>query len=1083
MSNEMDEAKPVKTGYDFGDEWLGELADALEFDNDASASGAASSKTAESDSEFDVPDVFSEIEAMEVSESVELSDMTDAVDVSEGLGFDIDMDDLAESLPEKSVATGRSVVTKTLNISALQKSVEARMTKTVKESHADEDPLKDPQLWQFVSLSAMRLFDDLELLLVQKQCNEACDLTKQLNRLSNILAFAGLGEQLPLIAYIGNLLPVSFTETAIGEPSERRFDPMKMRRFNEKSNEFLNCLLFLLTYLSKRAVGFDTSRFTDSLERLYTALDMTLGHPSADAPLPVTDNINPQELTTRTVNKLARTLEALVTESLHYIESSMFYGYASGFSDAQKSLNNASQIAKEYRLEELEVLFSRLYVMLRDCRMPDAAPGAEFFSIYEEVCNRIELHFSKCISEKKIKHLRALIMKFYVPETQKASEPFCNRWKSFIKEAVPFLDLEHAHISLLLKRLSTVLELACKYSIPWLKDTLGHLERCWPAYPESCAEALISLFEELRAFPTEDIEEADIEQLNHERLRVLFARKPDARPQSAYAIVNQARFLAEDLRKQMETPAQISSARIQELLIDARQIHCHSISRICEIILSLLERIPRGEDSPAVAETVVDALNFCLNFLESICARLLRHLEYDQNTTAVTSNQIFYVVLLSLYQTPGQPRDGVTWFIVKRLNDILAELQLVWVNTSTSTSREYYCGLLRSLLHLSTICQLNEARRMIIEHLDEIPAQDFINTENRTLARQCGRIVRMVEDTCPKLTVMPSSNQIRLFFGKTISALNQLLSSRDSHDPRMLGAEISRIEHRMSMLGMTTDFPPALAMIYELHHLAFCEDVSRTLVEDLLYQMINVANNVCPEWVQPKEAELEFVKTSVPIPMTFFQDMLESLNVIYDSLACRAQDEPVAWERVSALHREMHQIVGYLPHALHMISQNAQNRCRYLKKNIFIGIDTSGYPHESDLPTDSVRPVIGMAFSTIIDKLVDMIIDNAFDSTDSSSRIDVVLHPFTNEFTASIFHNGRLLTVSEIVSRLNSVNLMPASDENLFDLLVSSRQLAQSYPPVNALAYILPILRQFEGVMEISDGEQGQTRIYVSFKL
>ncbi|MBR4984573.1 MAG: hypothetical protein IKY83_02390 [Proteobacteria bacterium] len=1083
MSKGMDEAKPVKAGYDFGDEWLGDLADALDFDNDVPVTESKAAKPAESESEFEVPDVFSEIEAVEVSESVELSDMKDAVDVSEGLGFDIELDESAAKMPEKVIGTGRSVVTQTLNISALQKRVEARLTKAVKESHADADPLKDPQLWQFVSLIAMRLFDDLELLLVQKQCNEACDLTKQLNRLSNILAFAGLGEQLPLIAYIGNLLPVSFTETEIGVPSERRFDPMKMRRFNEKSNEFLNCLVFLLTYLSKRAVGFDTSRFTDSLERLYTALDMQLGQPSVEAPLPVTDNINPQELTTRTVNKLARTLEALVTESLHYIESSIFYGYASGFSDAQKSLNNASQIAKEYRLEELEELFGRLYVMLRECRMPDAPPGADFFRVYEEVCNRIELHFSKCISEKKIKHLRALIMKFYVPETQKSSEPFCNRWKSFIKDAVPYLDLEHAHISLLQKRLGTVLELATKYSIPWLRDTLAHLERCWTVYPESCAEALISLFEELRAFPTEDIEEGDIEQLNHERLRVLFARKPDARPQSAYAIVNQARFLAEDLRKQMEKPAQISSARLQELLIDARQIHCHSIARICEIVLSLLERIPRGEDSPAVAETVVDALYFCISFLDSICNRLLRHLDYDQNTSAVASNQIFYVVLLSLYQTPGQPRDGVTWFIVKRLNNILAELQLVWVNTATSTSTEYYCGLLRSLLHLSTICQLDDARRLIIEHLDEIPVQDFINTENRTLARQCGRIVRMVEDTCPKLNVMPSSNQIRLFFGKTISALNQLLSSRDSLDSSLLGSEISRIEHRMSMLGMTTDFPPALAMIYELHHLAFSEDVNRTLVEDLLYQMINVANNVCPEWVQPKEAELEFVKSSVPIPMTLFQDMLESLNVIYESLACRAQEEPVAWERVSALHREMHQIVGYLPHALHMISQNAQNRCRYLKKNIFIGIDTSGYPHESELPTDPVRPVIGMAFSTIVDKLVDMIIDNAFDSTDNSSRIDVVLHPFPNEFSASIFHNGQLLTVSEITARLNAINLMPAADENLFDLLVSSRQLAQTYPPVNAMAYILPILRQFEGIMEISDADHGQTRIYVSFKL
>ena len=60
---------------------------------------------------------------------------------------------------------------------------------------------------------------------------------------------------------------------------------------------------------------------------------------------------------------------------------------------------------------------------------------------------------------------------------------------------------------------------------------------------------------------------------------------------------------------------------------------------------------------------------------------------------------------------------------------------------------------------------------------------------------------------------------------------------------------------------------------------------------------------------------------------------------------------------------------------------------------------------------------------------------------------------------------------------------MPAMDDNLFDLLAGSRRLALSYPPVNTISYILPLLRQFNGRLDISDDQHGHTRFYLSFKL
>ena len=1084
-----DEAKPLDNVYGFGDDWLEELDEALDFD-------IRSDKPEKSPSVSVSTEIPIEVEGLSPSgehanfnfsdDGLVPAEEAKAVPETE---ISFDQASVSEKLPEASgnaVSTGRAVTTQTLDIKQLQKRAEASQ-KDSRELNTG-DPLKDPQLWQFVSLIVTRLFDDLELMVVQKHCEESCDLMKQLHRLANILSFAGMGEQLPLLAYIGHMLPVSFADAEIGEQGERKFDALKLRGFAEHSNEFLNCLVYLLTYFAEHgSKAFDPRRFSDNLETLYEALSATPGQPSADAPLPVTDSVNPQSLTTRTVNKLARTIEALVTESLHYVESSVFYGYSNGYADASRSLENASQLAHEYQLEDLEVIFTNLFKSLKNMSLP-VMPGKEIYDEYFKICDVLESHFSKSILEKKIKHLRALVSKFVDASGNEENSliPFATRWKTFVKAAAPIWNFEHASREVLREKLHALGDLARQNEIKWLEDTFEKLEILWGNYSESCAEAFVALADELRAFPTEDIEESDIEQLNHERLKVLFNRKPDDKVPAEYSVIKRVSEEADNILQQLDSPASISSAKVQDLLIDVRNIQCHALIRACEIMLTLLDRIPSGENEETpivVAESVVNAICFTAGFMQSVCERLKRYLEHDTNVSAVRSRQIFYSALIDLYTTPGQPRDGIIYYIVKRLNQMLSEIQLVWVNSSTPTSTEYYCALVRKLMHLVTICELRDVRRLIINHLDEIPQQDFINTENQTMQRQCLRIIRAVEDNCPKLNITVSTTQIKLFYTKTIAALNQLLSSRDANSPEGLRSEISRIEAHMSMLGMTTDFPPVIAAIYELHHLAYDDEISRDDVENMLYSLINVANNVCADWVQPKSAELEFVKTAMPIPMDTFQHMFEAIHALHDDIETRANDEPTAWEQVSFLYRISRQLISYMPYALLRVIQNAQNRCRYLKKNIYFDLNTEDYPRENELPTDPVRPAVAVAFTTIIDQLLQLIVDNAFTSTDESSTITIALQPFTNEFSASISHNGRLFTCSEINEKLSQVNIMPAEDDNLFDLLVSSRRLALSYPPVNTIAYILPLLRQFNGHLDISDDRQGNTRFYLSFKL
>lgn len=1134
MAN-RDEAKPVTGGYDFGDDWLNELEAALDFDmpqEDAQRvsahGGVRGDETFQARADVQEPatDETHATPSLEQNEEehveslnefdailgeVEISmeeipfDGEDSEGMTEEIAVDaVDDDALDDISPDERPTSGatrhmaesapvdrgggssesKAVEAQVLDIADLQREIRKSSDRVEESSAENRSTPDDSQLWQFVSLIMMRLFDDLELVVVQKDCEECCDLMKQLNRLANILAFAGMHEQLPLIAYIGNMMPISYTEAPIGEPTSRHFDSTKMRHFFERANEVLNCFVYMLTYFKQHSGHFDTGRFSDVLERLYVALDAKPGHPSNDAPLPSLDDVNPHELTTRTLNKLARTLESLVSESLHYLESAMFYGYSRGYEDAAKNIDNAAQIVKEYRLNDFESDLHAIYHKVSKVHAPER-PDSSVFASYFSVCDLLEHHFSRQITDRKLRHLRSLVSKFNSEVGGKDETPFCVRWQGFMKEALPHLEFEYCALNDLRDRVGELKGLSESHGVRWLSDIFMRLDMLWDTYPSSCAEAFVLLTEELRAFPTEDIEEHDVEQLNHDRLRVLFARKPDARRPSAYSVVNDARQLAEILLQQLETPASISAARIYELLIDARRISCYAIERCCEVIISLLERVPAREVGKplVVSESVVSGLYFSSGLLQAVCGRLIRRVEKNSDSAAVRSKSLFYSCLMSLYQAPNQPRDGATSFIVKQVNHILNELQLVWVNTSTSTSTEYYCSLIRRLLHLATMCKLNELRQQLLVHLDEVPQQDFVNTENRIMQRQCVRIMRIVEESCPRLVSEPCSQQVLTFFSKGIAAFNQLLSSRDMGEASAISAEMSRIEARMSILGMTTDFPPAIAFVYEVHHLSYLPAINRSNIEDLLFHLLTVANNVCPEWVQPKTADLEFIRTSMSIPMVSFQEILESVDVVYHSIEGRANEDPIAWEHAMLLRQSVGMLVGYLPCLLQNVVNNAQNRCRYLKKNIYIGLETKGYPPANEISVDTVPPMIVVACGTVVEKLLEVIVDSAFFSTDNNSRIDVILQPFSNEVSVSIFHNGKLFTTKEIVERLGKVNIVPATDDNLFDLLVSTRRLVVSYPPVNQIAYVLPLLRQFNGALEISDDANGNTRLYLRFGL
>ncbi len=1099
MANNED-VKEVKGGFDFGEDWLHDLEDVFDFDLPSSedavnkASGpqllAQAGIAAKPVAAPPAPPVREP--EMQRAEEVSSLDMSgdDEIFNPDDLPIEIEEEELSSA--SSSSETLGCVKTQTLDVATLQKQLSARNHK--QESNSQSRSTEEAQ---FITLILMRLFDDFELLILQKRTEEVLDLAKQFNRLANIVSFCDMGTLLPMFAYITNLLPFSFSESEIGVMSVRSFDALKLRHFLEKAVEILNCLMFLLRLLAKRYPTFDTSRFADTLERLYQTFDALPAEPSLEAPLPMSDSRNPSELTTRTFTKIARTVDALATESLHYIESSLCYGCITGYVDAAKSLHNAVLVANEYKFADLSQTLTAIYEIVNRQPAPNAVRDAEIsisskmrqlpliiFRHYETLGDLIRQHFSSVISEKKLNHFKDLRLKleYAQKEMSSAAKPLSVRWQAFVSAVNTCFAIQNPTEDDYRQQLAPLRDAAKKHEIHWLADVFDKFELLWDNYPTSCANALCYLEKDILAFPTTDIKDEDLEQLNHRRLRVLFARTPNTRQAQPYSVIKRAFEYAEPLSEQLENARTFNADTIEDILIDAYNIHCLSLVRTCEVLLTLIEHLPTDPALP-ISDSLIQGIYFCTGLFEEVTKKLFKRVSKDSKATTLSTNTVFFESILKLYQTEGHPRESVSYFIHQRLGDLLAELQLVWSNTSTQTSTKYYRDLITKLLHIADLCGLQEVRMNLSLHLDEIPPQDFINVNDDTLIRQYRRIVISLRDANLPEPLTSASEQAQNFFTKIVSALNIILRLPKDTESAQISSELEHLSLRVTALGMSTDFPPIIAVLHELKDLSKLEKVSLEDIETLLFWILNIAHNVCPNWKRPQQSELEFIKSPISVPTSIFQQQLEHARILYESLKTRSNEDPVLIEHAESLYRTMHTMTNYAPYGLDFVLQNARNRCRYLKKNIAFTLNTNGYPsleEESEAETDDV---ITTAFIIVIELMVNLLIDYAFGSTDENSEIRIVLEPVSNSCSASISHNALRLTNAELQDCLSRVNLDPQPYDNIIEMLLGSKRLMMTYPPVQTFAYIQPILKQFSGRLDISNVADHFTSFFVSFAL
>jgi hypothetical protein len=932
------------------------------------------------------------------------------------------------------------------------------------QGEAEEETDARTHVLHYLSLVLLRLFDDLELIFLQGRSEECVDLAKQICRLGNILTFCGFHDQLPVLAYVYNMLPAAHEETQIGESANLLYFPEREARFSRKQAEFLHCFYYILGQLKTDFEDAQLDRYDESLARIYQKLEISASMPSAEAPLPVTDSVNPRELTSRTINKLARTLDGLMTEAIHFIESTALYGYSTGYREANLCFQDAAQVAHEFKLNNLVEDFKTLSAELGQLSAKDK-PSESLYPLFENVFVKLKKHFPHLLLEKKLRHLYGIIAKFSPNNDFSAIESsFELRWQRFMQEITPILKQVLSAYNAEDNAIIRLCSASIKHDIKWLTTIFSTFNKYWRSFPESCLEAFLILAQDILSLPIEHISEERLKSLTNDKLRILFERKSSQRNISPFTLVQAAKEFWQRLSESAGEPSEIPRDILQNLIIDARSLKCHAILRSCESLGDVLDSADKEfQELGTVMDCTIDAVFFCSELLRN-CTTVVEQLcERNDVENLIGAPRYFYEVLLRMHRVEGMPSDPAMVFVSKLVAEISKEIQLVWSNTATPTSTDYYCGLLAKILHIANIFELGALREKTLELLNDIPNQSFINTQNASLQRQTYSLMRLAQHNIPKPPPIAHKDEVCLFFARCASSTSFFAVS--NADSAGLAQSLRRLESELFPIAKASRNVSCIALAYELRALHRTSSLTHEDINNFLFWLLRVAHNISPTWTQSNAQWHEDLNIPLSIPITSYLRHYRAIEALSAELADKIEMFPAVWDAIHNLRVSAQQFSSP-QYMLASLALNVKNRCAYLKKSI----DFTTHFHTASLPNDDVHKrklAKYHAFFHVMEKIVELLIQSAFHKNDITSYIQVHLSLQRKALSASISHNGEYFSYDEIINVLSRFKLIPATDDDLFDLLSQVQRIQRIYPPAVSIAYFLPIIRQFSGKVDI----------------
>ena len=464
-----------------------------------------------------------------------------------------------------------------------------------------------------------RLFDSLELALIDRSYGEFKDIHKQLNRVARLLGFVDLGYHLPLIAHLQHLLPLAslpWPNVALDQAPRYELKASSLAYLAAHIDDFLNGLLYLISELVKEISGLNRDRYQRRFLELYSRLGVEPGEPSERIPLGPKPT-DPLQQTSRTKQRLVRGFFNQLKLVLNYLESAVRGGLVRGYDEAIGACTDLGRVVEDYLVAGVMHPLLQLTRYLEGVRTQGPL-GKRLVTDLQKVCDAVTAvlpDFDGAVlidrAEELIHQLdfsqRASTGKLVAPGSSPAAGDFAVAWPAFREQADKALrallhvnqDSDSEEVLTTVRGIKAV---ARAQGITLLERLLGTLEEYWNRTPAACSMVLEELSASICALPVRGTQYVQLEALARSIVDELVQRRNHEELATPAPVGNEISAFLVRLVAQIEGLLRLTMNCVEqedfaalpklrsssaELAAQARSQGIHSLGLACEVIAEL----------------------------------------------------------------------------------------------------------------------------------------------------------------------------------------------------------------------------------------------------------------------------------------------------------------------------------------------------------------------------------------------------------------------------------------------------------------------------------------------------------------
>ncbi len=941
----------------------------------------------------------------------------------------------------------------------------------------------------------MRLFDSLDLAMLAEQSAEYLDVFRQLNRLARVLDHVELDKQIALTVYLQRLLPVTFPSRA--EPQ----DPLPMpvvtpeacAAFIGNQTDFLNALVYFVSYLIHEIPGLQRDRFERALIKLYTGLNLPPGDPSPQAPLGAYAAEAHLQLTSRARAHLTQTFETKLNTMLDAVEAAALKGRISGYREAAHAMLDCLRQASEHDVgEELLATCSEVLGHLESLRSLDR-PSAEWNTHIASLCTQLTSLLPDFSGQAIVARATQLIESFSFNERVQtgkytsaessvdADTTFAHNWQRFRTKADEILvqvlasgdeygdALGHLH------RLRT---LAATHDIVLLERLLGTLRQHWERSPLACSQVLGDLAASIQALPQQGAKVAQLEALARSIVSDLIQRRShesappkamtDAFEAGVIRLCAKVQHLHDDL-EHMSHPAP-TLTKILDAAEEAERLGLRGLGLACEVLGELLPQL-----NHSTSQTIRHAIAQARDWLRALLECTRREVqEIESGRAPAFPENVRFDYWLSPAEKGTQQDLAFSRALSARLSPLLVKLADTWTQgfATHSTAVNEYLSLLDEVHQAVAYWGQVHLGAKVITHQQQIKESVHQPTALPAAKRQLTTLLDELRSALQAGDTPADNPAAQAFVSASMHWLAELAQTLDApaHKSAWLDSLHEAIEV-LAPLAREGACVPQIALVCELRFLLRQAEIPKATpqarLETLLYWYMRVITALYPHWMQSDgrpQPRTQMLYTP-RVPANEIAEMHRLLSELQSNLSL-SPTEALRLENTTAYLHTLLQPTTLIE----QMTRQSSARALLLGKKLSVAwqLDDSALQGKDRLAAyvDTHQEALSRIFAAF-EVVIQAIIDHAFPATVESGHIEVTLALESKQIAGAVWHNGTDVTRATIQDALVSTGFAPAADDNLFELLQQAPAAVRTLPCGPSLSIAECVIKQSKGHIDI----------------